>query len=53
MKLYSRAHRIRLDGAHVEDAPEIFLPIPGGWERWGTRIMRQLKEPRVPKLLKL
>ena len=20
--------------AFVEESPEIFLPIPGGWERW-------------------
>jgi hypothetical protein len=24
--------------AFVEEAPEIFLPISGGWERWDTRI---------------
>ena len=22
----------------VEETPKIFLPIPGGWERWDTRI---------------
>ena len=24
--------------AFVEEGPEIFLPIPGGWEGWDTRI---------------
>ena len=24
--------------ALAEEAPEIFLPIPGGWERWDARI---------------
>ena len=29
---------VEQQAAFVEEAPEIFLPIPGGWGRWDTRI---------------
>ena len=33
--------------AFVEEAPEIFLPIPGGWERWDTRIFAWRRRARM------
>jgi hypothetical protein len=33
--------------AFVEEAPEIFLPIPGGWERWDTRIFVWRRRARM------
>jgi hypothetical protein len=29
---------LQQQAAFVEDGPEIFLPIPGGWGKWDTRI---------------
>jgi hypothetical protein len=33
--------------AFVEEASEIFLPIPGGWERWDTRIFAWRRRARM------
>ena len=33
--------------AFVEEAPEIFLPIPGGWERWDTHIFAWRRRARM------
>ncbi|HYT23854.1 MAG TPA: MmcQ/YjbR family DNA-binding protein [Candidatus Polarisedimenticolia bacterium] len=33
--------------AFVEEAPKIFLPIPGGWERWDTHIFAWRRRARM------
>ena len=33
--------------AFVEEAPEIFLPIPGRWEKWDTRMFACRRRARM------